>query len=211
MKKKIKNIIFDLGGVLLQLDYQKTEDEFGNLGVKDFASYFKQDFASKLFADFETGKIDTNTFYNQFRITTKTNLTNSQIKNAWNAMLLSFWGDRLSWLKTISKKHPIFLLSNTNEIHYHEVINIYNQQNLAISFDSYFVKDYYSHILGLRKPNIETYLAVLNRQGLIANETLFIDDTIKNIIGAKKAGMQTFHLLPQMNLIDEIETLLLET
>ena len=139
----IKNIIFDLGGVLLQLDYQKTEDAFVALGIVNFNEYFKQDYVSTLFDEFETGKISTENFYNEFRNITKSNLNNTQIKNAWNAMLLPFWQDRLAWLEQISKQYNIFLLSNTNEIHYQEVLHIYNQTNPNKSFSNYFIKDYY--------------------------------------------------------------------
>ena len=199
----IKNIIFDLGGVLLQIDYQKTEESFVALGVKNFSKYFKQDFVSKLFDDFETGKISTNIFYNKFRTITKNNLTNLQIKNAWNAMLLTFWQNRLVWVESISTKYNIFLLSNTNEIHYNEVINIYNKSNSLKPFSSYFIKDYYSHILGLRKPIVSSYLKVIEEQHLLATETLFIDDTLKNIEGAKQASLQVLHLLPSMDLVLE--------
>ncbi len=199
----IKNIIFDLGGVFLKIDYQKTEDAFVALGITNFASYYKQDFVSKLFDDFETGKITANDFYNGFRNITQSNLTDTKIKNAWNAMLLGIWEDRLIWLQEISKHYNVYLFSNTNEIHYADVLRIYQETNPAKPFSSYFIKDYYSHILGLRKPNVESYTKVLNDQYLQANETLFIDDTLKNIEGAKQAGLQTLLLLPSMDLEKE--------
>lgn len=204
----IKNIIFDLGGVLLQIDYQKTEDAFVNFGISNFANFYKQDYVSELFDEFETGKISANIFYEEFRKITKSNLSNHQIDSAWNAMLLPFWQDRLAWLDIVAKQCNIFLLSNTNEIHYTEVMNIYNRNNPQKTLSSYFIKDYYSHILGLRKPTEMCYLKVLKEQHLQAGETLFVDDTFKNILGAKKAGLNVLHLLPNMDLIEEVNKLL---
>ena len=207
---KIKNIIFDLGGVLLQIDYQKTEDAFVALGITNFAEYYKQDFVSMLFEDFEIGKISANDFCDGIRKISKRNLTNVQIEIAWNAMLLSFWEDRLVWLEEMSKHYKIYLFSNTNEIHYNAVLEIYNKTYSTKTFSSYFIKDYYSHILGMRKPYKESYLEVLEAENLQANETLFIDDTFKNIEGAKQAELKVLLLLPNMNLQNKVNDFLEE-
>ena len=124
-------------------------------------------------------------------------------------MLGEFWLDRLNWLNEIKGKYNIYLFSNTNEIHYNKLIEIYNQLNLPNSFSSYFIKDYYSQILGLRKPIPQSFNAILKEQNLPANETLFIDDTVKNIDGAKAVGLQTLLLLNDMDLIEEVEKILM--
>ncbi len=205
---KIKNIIFDLGGVLLQIDYSKTRNAFIDLGIKNFDDFYKQDYVSQLFKNFETGAIDTNYFYKEFRIITKINLTDNQIKTAWNAMLGSFWDDRLHWLNKINKQYNLFLFSNTNQIHYDAFIDIYNKNNYTKPLSSYFIKDYYSHILGERKPDKSAYLKLLDLQKLIAQETLFIDDTLKNIEGATAVGLQTLFLETEMDLIVNFEKLI---
>lgn len=197
-----RNIIFDLGGVFIQIDYNKTENAFVQLGIENFAEYYKQDFVSELFETLEVGKIEPSMFYDELRKLTATTFSNQQIENAWNAMLGSFWLDRIEWLNIINKKYKVFLFSNTNAIHYNYFMEMYNNLQFKNSFDSYFIKPYYSHILGLRKPNVDSYQYILNEQNLIAEETLFIDDTYKNIQGAANAGMQTLHLTSDMNLID---------
>ena len=204
----IKNIIFDLGGVFLKVDYKKTEDAFIELGVTNFEDYYKQDFVSKPFEQIELGEISTAEFYEGIRNITGKTISNKDIEKAWNAMLGEFWIDRLEWLEKINKQYNVYLFSNTNQIHYDAFLKKYNQLNLGKSFHHYFIKDYYSQILGLRKPNVESYQAILYEQNLKISETLFIDDTLKNIAGAKLAGLQTLHLTNAMSLVNEVEKML---
>lgn len=196
----IKNIIFDLGGVLIKIDYNKTREAFINLGIKNFDEYYQQDYVSKLFEDLEIGKISSTDFYFEFRKITNSQLTNFQIAEAWNAMLGEFWIDRLNWLDDLKSNYGIFLFSNTNEIHYRAFIKLFENTMPNKSFSNYFIKDYYSHIMGERKPNEKSFKTILAQQNLISKETLFIDDTLKNIEGAKLCGLQTLHLLPNTDL-----------
>jgi len=197
----IKNIIFDLGGVLIDVDYHKTEEAFVQLGVPYFHKMFKQDHSSELFELLETGKISETDFYDAFRKETETVFTNQQIEFAWNAMLGDFWMNRIEWLEEIKTRYKIYLFSNTNIIHYKCFDGIFGKQFQHQHFNSLFIKAYYSHELGMRKPYTESYLHILREQGLNPSETLFIDDTIKNIEGAKKVGLQTIHLDKGQSLI----------
>ena len=195
--KQVKNIIFDLGGIFLNIDYLKTEQAFIDLGVANFRELYNQHFASTLFEDLETGKISAASFYENFRKLGSINLADEQIRHAWNAMLLDFPVDRLYWLETMKNKYKIFLFSNTNQIHYDCFIEIANDvMGNKQNFNDYFIKAYYSHTLGLRKPYKESFIKILEEQNLVAAETLFIDDTLKNIEGAQLAGLQTIHLVP---------------
>lgn len=196
----IQNIIFDLGGVFIQIDYNKTLKAFTDLEVQDFNTYYTQYHASDLFEALETGKLKAEEFYNHFRNHTNTTLRDEQIEEAWNALLGRFYIDRLEWLDAIRHKYKVFLLSNTNSVHHKAFMKLYREQTGKNNFDDYFIKAYYSHQMGLRKPYVEAYEYVLNEQGLKASETLFIDDTLPNIEGAKKAGLQTVHLLPSLSL-----------
>lgn len=207
----IKNIIFDLGGIFLKINYQKTQDAFVKLGIINFEEYYRQDFVSKPFEQIEIGEISAEEFYEGIRNITNTKISNIDIENAWNAMLGDFWQDRLEWLDEINKRYSVYLFSNTNKIHYDCFLKTYEQTNPKHKFSDYFIKDYYSQVLGLRKPNVESYQAVLKEQNLAAQETLFIDDTLKNIEGAKLAGLQTLHLTSSMNLITETNKLLIPT
>jgi putative hydrolase of the HAD superfamily len=196
--KKIKNIIFDLGGIFIELDYFKTERAFIDLGVTDFSKIYTQHYATPLFRQLETGQIKEKEFYDAFRVFSFVELRDDQIRDAWNAMLLHFPLERLEWLNNIRRKFPVYLFSNTNIIHYNAVLDIYKRDTGKQNFNEYFIKAYYSHDLGLRKPDREGFEVILKRESLIADETLFIDDTPKNIEGAKQVGLQTLLLqLPQ--------------
>jgi putative hydrolase of the HAD superfamily len=206
----IKNIIFDLGGIFLKVNYQKTQDAFVKLGITNFDDYYRQDFVSKPFEQIEVGEISSEEFYEGIRNITNTKIADTDLQNAWNAMLGEFWLDRLKWLDEINKKYSVYLFSNTNQIHYDCFQNIYEETNPKHKFSDYFIKDYYSQILGLRKPNIESYHAILKEQHLKASETLFVDDTYKNIEGAESAGLRTLLITNSMSLINEVENILLE-
>jgi glucose-1-phosphatase len=190
----VKNILFDLGGIFLNIDYQKTEQAFVDLGVKEFNQFFSQQFSNTLFESLETGKITPVDFYDAFRKETNTSLSDEAIENAWNAMLLDFPKERLQWLEEIGQRYPIYLFSNTNIIHYQCFIDKFEKQFPQSSFNDYFRKAYYSHELGMRKPYPDSYRKIMELENLDPAETLFIDDTLKNIEGAQQAGLQTILL-----------------
>ncbi len=198
----IMNIIFDLGGIFIDIDYPKTEKAFKNLGIENFTQLYNQHHASDLFELLETGKIKPSDFYNAFRKTANCKAGDKEIKEAWNALLGQFSKEKLDWLKEIKQRYKIYLFSNTNKIHYDAFINIYYEQTGFRNFDEYFIKAYYSHNLGYRKPYAEAFLKILEEQNLMAAETLFIDDTLKNIEGARQAGLQTIHLVPPQTVLD---------
>ena len=198
----IKNIIFDLGGIFMNLDFKLTERAFVELGITQFSAMYSQHHSNDLFEQLETGKITAGEFYEVFRKESKSQLTNEQIKTAWNALLLDFPAERLEWLDVIRHKYKVYLFSNTNIIHYDAFMEILSNNNGCTYFNTYFLKAYYSHQLGLRKPYRESYQKILEEQGLLAAETLFIDDTAKNIEGAQNAGLQTIHLVAPMTVLD---------
>ncbi len=200
--QQIKNIIFDLGGIFLEIHYQLTREAFINLGIKNFDELFTQHHANDLFEDLETGKISANEFYSRFRKEANINLTDEQIKTAWNALLGHFPEERLEWLKKIKNKYNVYLFSNTNQIHYDAFMKIYEASAGKADFNSHFIKAYYSQNMGLRKPYAQSFQYILNEQNLKVEETLFIDDTIKNIEAAHALGMQTIHLVAPKTLLD---------
>lgn len=191
---KIEAIIFDFGGVFLDIDYKKTSRAFKDLGMAHFDNYYQQSFTNPLFADFETGKADDKKWLDGLRSESGCNLTDQQMINAWNAMLGKFRPTSIEFIKTLKNKLPLFLLSNTNVIHHEAFHNIHEQQFGNRKFDNGFDKAYYSHIIQIKKPDAAAYEIILNENGLKASTTLFIDDTEKNIIGAKALGLQTLFL-----------------
>jgi len=191
----VKNIIFDLGGVFLNIDFAKTEAAFKDLGVNDFHEMFTQHHANDLFIQLETGVITEIEFYDAFRVASGVHLTNEQIKTAWNALLLDFRLPTLAWLESIKEKYKTFLFSNTNQIHHNAFHASYKEQTGRDNFDEFFIKAYYSQYMGMRKPDLAPFQQILEEQGLKAHETLFVDDTIKNVLAAREAGMLSHHLV----------------
>jgi putative hydrolase of the HAD superfamily len=200
--QKIKNIIFDLGGVFLDIDFKQAALAFAELGVDNFSEYYTLHILSPLFEKLETGAITPEDFYDEFRKLVKLPLSNDEIMNAWNALLLGFPPERIQWLEDISKRYNIYLLSNTNEIHYNAFTNMFREKIENKNLDKLFIKTYYSHKMGLRKPSKEIFETVLKAENLNAAETIFIDDSLANIEAAKLAGLQTIHLLSPKTVLE---------
>ena len=199
--QNIRNIIFDLGGIFLNIDFKRTEKAFSALGV-EFNNFYSQHHASELFELLETGKISPEEFHNAFVEETGLHLSYEQLKYAWTALLLDFPVERIKWLQEIGKRYKTFLFSNTNKIHHDVFAEMFREKTGFEDFNKLFVKAYYSHEMGLRKPYPESYLYILNEQQLKPQETLFIDDTLKNIEGAEQVGLQTLHLVPPKTVLD---------
>ena len=199
---QIKNIIFDLGGVLLNVDYHKTADAFRRLGVHQFDDLYSQAAANPLFEDLETGNIQDDEFYQIISQYCTPNTSRDALMAAWNEILLDFRKGSLEYLRKLSKKYTLFLFSNTNSIHLVAFNKILAKETGEPSLDNYFTKSYYSHVIGKRKPYPETFEWILKDANINADETLFIDDSIKNIEGAKMAGIQTHLLLPNEKVED---------
>jgi glucose-1-phosphatase len=190
--KNIKHIIFDLGNVILNIEYQKTINEFNKIGIKDASVFYSQSIQQEIFNLLETGKISEFDFLIEVnKLCPKA--SHKQILSAWNALILDLPQKRISLINNLKSSFSIYLLSNTNVIHINEIkkkigVKKYN------SFYNLFNKVYYSHEIGIRKPNPEAFNVILNENELNVNEVLFIDDSIQHIKTAKKLGIKTYHL-----------------
>ena len=205
--QSIKNIIFDLGGVILNIDYRLTIDAFKNLGLSNFEEMFTQAQQVGLFDQLDKGLVTPAQFREGLRQISGVALSDKQIDDAWNAMLLDFPTKRLEVLMSVKNHYKTFLLSNTNAIHIEEYNKILQQTfgvgNLSVFFD----KEYYSHIINMRKPDAETFEIILKENNLNASETLFIDDTQQHVEGAKKLGILAYHLnIPAGESIEKLFT-----
>ncbi|HVI49231.1 MAG TPA: HAD family phosphatase [Chitinophaga sp.] len=198
----IKNIIFDLGGVILNINYKLTSEAFKALGVENFDELYTQFHGSSLFNNLETGHVSVEEFLKEIRQHVPETVTDAQICDAWNAMLLDFPLQRLQLLQQLRNHYGLFLLSNTNAIHLDAFNRILMESRGIPSLATFFDRAYYSHLMGQRKPDKEAYQMVLDENGLKAEETLFIDDTQPNIKGARAMGLQTIHLLPPKTILD---------
>ena len=199
--QNIKNIIFDLGGVILNIDIKRTEKALEDLGINNFSQYTKQSHLVSFFREYEAGKIDDAAFVRAIRSLSQTALEEEAIVNAWNALLLDFPAERIELLRTLKKKYRLFLLSNTNAIHHKQF-----QQQLYLQTGNYledlFEKTYYSHTIGLCKPDVAAFRLVIDENKLDPGETIFVDDTESNMIGAKEAGLHLAHIRPHTSILD---------
>jgi len=189
----IKNIIFDLGGVIIEIRYQATIEAFKKLGFDDFENIYSLIKQNRLFDMVETGKIPAQAFRNELRKFSN-HLTDDQITNAWNTMIGNMPSAHLPLLRSLRNNYSTYLLSNTNAIHIEYFIRYLEQKYGYNPIFDMFDKAYFSHEIGERKPDIQAYETVLNDAGVIAKETLFIDDLLINIEGARKAGLWAYHL-----------------
>ena len=199
---EIKSIIFDLGGVILNLNYSKTEDEFKKIGVLNFKEFYSQKKQTLLFDDFEKGKIKPEEFISSFKESENLKIKEIDFINAWNAMLLEIAIEKLQFIDGLKKDYKIILLSNTNEIHIKKFEDDLKKNNMLEQFYKCFDKIYYSSRMGKRKPEENCFNQVLEENGLIAENTLFIDDSIQHIEGAKKVGVKTIHLEKNKSILD---------
>lgn len=200
--QNIKAIIFDFGGVIFNIDFNRSSAAFNEIGIGNFLEMYSLMNANPLFENLEKGKITEEKFYEEFRKYTKSELLNDKIKLALNSLLLSYRKEALQTLKSIKPKYKLYLLSNTNSIHLEAFSKIYNQQIGEGSLEDHFDKVYYSHKTGYRKPDKEAYEMVLKENNLSPAETLFIDDNEQNIEGAKTIGLQTVLLTEGMRIED---------
>ncbi len=200
----IKNILFDFGGVFYDLDFSKTSEAFKTLGFSDFDNQFTQYQADTLFQQLETGAISPEVFFGKIQSLLPTPVTHEQIRDAWNALLLGYRSTSLAYLDELKKEYQLFLLSNTNQIHYDYFTAQLLEQTPYPSLESFFTKAYYSQQVGLRKPDIEVFEHILKDADIKAEETLFIDDSYTNFPNAEKLGMK-IHLLKPGMLIENID------
>ena len=169
IKQPIKNIIFDLGNVIIDLDLERTWLQLKHWLGDDYETILKTRLPDKdIFIQFEIGKISEEEFFETLRNATETPLSIRHLKEAWNAMLLQIPVHRFTMLRRLKEKYNVFLLSNTNETHINWVDGyLRTVYNFTIEdFDArYFHKSYYSHLINLRKPNTNIYDYVLQMQG----------------------------------------------
>lgn len=202
--KNIRHIILDFGGVIINLDYKKTEEAFVALGITDFGERYSQLQQTDLFDRFETGHYTKEVFIDGLRGFTGKEITEAQMIAAWNAMLLDIPLRRLQILQQLQLHYDMFLLSNTNIIHEEAFNKILKAQCGFNSMGVFFDKIYYSHRVGLRKPNKEIFQLILDQNSLNPEKTLFIDDSPQHIESAKTLGIQTIWLEPGMTIEEHV-------
>lgn len=198
----IKNIIFDYGGVIINIDFNLTIRAFKELGFTDIEEVVFQGKGSELLLEMEKGKLSHSEFYDEVRRLSGLKLTDNEIKIAWNALLLDMPTERMNTLKKLKSQYKIFLLSNTNSIHYeHYAADLKNKFGYS-DFNNLFDKAWFSFNIGMAKPEEDIFCFAIKDANIDPNETLYIDDLEKNVRAAEKTGMRGYFLTPEKDISD---------
>ena len=197
----IRNLVFDLGGVLLDIDFKRTFDAFKALGINNAYNLNDHPEVFELFMAFERGEYSPGGFRDNFRALTGFSGSDEEIDGAFNALLLGFVPERIARVEGLGLKYRTYILSNTNAIHclyYNRMLeDVFGFEGLG----NLVSKAYYSHELGVRKPDPRAWTRMIDDSGIVPAETLFIDDREENIVAASKLGFQVV-------LVDERHTII---
>lgn len=194
---KIQAIIFDLGGVIIDLDESATHRAFSEISKLPLAD-IQQMVSRPYFKKYEVGAIDDPTFRAHLREDLQFEGPDALIDEAWNAMLGPITKERLEKLEALAKSFRLFVMSNTNSMHVRRFIKIAAHVSPEKPFDAYFEEVYFSHEVEARKPNPEAWQPIFNDNGLSPHQALFIDDKLENVEAASAMGMQVLHN-PEIN------------
>ena len=189
---EFKNIIFDLGGVIINIDPALSKAAFEELG----GSFSEQELvlSDSLFRQLEVGAIGPEQFYSELQQFFDLPIPRAALQNAWNALLLDIPPERIKLLRKVQSRYRTFLLSNTNIIHMDQINADLREVHGITHIDDLFEKAWLSYDMGLKKPDPTIFTAVLDAHGLNPAETLFIDDTQMHIDAAAGLGIQTLHI-----------------
>ncbi len=191
----VEIVVFDLGGVVMDVVFDKTLDAFARL---DIGRVDKGDIIAgkdSFFRELEVGEITGPEFIDKFRLAypASKNIPEEAIWEAWHALLQPYESERIELLKKIAGNYKIYLFSNTNAPH-REVFRRMFREQFGSELDSLFEKCYYSDVLHLRKPDPAAYEAITKDLGVEPGKILFIDDTAANVEQARACGWQAYRL-----------------
>jgi len=191
--QNIKNIIFDYGNVIFNIDFTRVQQAWKALGISNSGEFYGHRQQDPVFNLLERGEISNADFRDRIRqLAHKPELTDEQIDTAWNAIFIGIPAGNHELLLKVKAGYRTFLLSNINAIHYDYVHSYLKNEFGLDNNDGFFEKVYYSHLMGKRKPDAAIFEQVLHENNLVPAETLFIDDSPQHLETAKQLGMQTF-------------------
>lgn len=189
---KFDTIIFDFGGVILDIDPEISRKAFSNIFSSD---YIEVIYSRELLIKFENGLLSLKGLLSEIESIIKTPINEEVFKRAWTAMLLEYKSERIEWIKKLGNTHNLLMLSNTNEVHY-EYFSEKLKREYNLLFSDLFNNVFLSHEMQLIKPNLEIFKKVLEVENLNPSKTLFIEDTKENVIAANQLGIKTL-LIPR--------------
>ena len=202
----IKNIIFDLGGVLVKLDKDLCIKAFTKIGHPDFGRIINEYFQEGFFMDYEKGLISTEEFRDKVRENMETFASDIEIDKAMAAFLPELPLNKLKALQNYSKNYRIFLLSNTNPIAVETVKPMFLLGGQEMS--DYFEKMYLSFEMKCAKPDPKIFSMLLEDAGINPEESLFVDDSITNLEAASEFGIKTAHIIQENDLMNDLKPFL---
>lgn len=203
----IKNIIFDYGNVIFNIDFNRVAEAWKKLGITNADEFYGHRQQDDVFNALERGQISPEAFRDRIReLTHKPELTDEQIDDAWNQIFVGIPKGNHEVLLQVKNKYRTFLLSNINAIHYDYVHDYLKREYDMVDNSRLFEKTYYSHLEGKRKPDAEIFEQVLCENNLDPAETLFIDDSPQHLETAKKLGLQTYLMTAPDNLQQYFKT-----
>ncbi len=205
--KGIQNVIFDLGGVIINLDTNRTINAFNKLSQIPFESIYTQAKQEEIFSLLDKGKISASDFFKEIKRLIRYNGPIQDLMTAWNAMLLDVPEERLDVLVEMKHNYNTYLLSNTCEPHIDAFEKELENEHGIKNFEDYFDKVYYSCRMGMRKPDKEIFEFVLQQNNLKPEETIFIDDSPQHVKGAGECGINAFLLQKNMSVNDLLRQL----
>ncbi len=197
----LKNILFDMGGVIIDLNVNATMEAFYNMGFPPDLLNYPENFNTDIFYKYETGVISTEEFRNSIRKETGLDFKDVVFDAAWRAMLLNIPKERIDLIKKLAAKYKLYILSNTSELHTPIFENLF-QKNGGISMKELFEQCFYSNEMGTHKPDDSSFRYVLEHADIAAEETLFLDDNIHNIKAAQAVGFNAIHISKHQGLED---------
>jgi len=199
--RNIRNLLFDLGGVILDIDVNATKKLFYELGLPSMFLQYPENMVTDVFYKYETGKLDTAGFMDEVRMISGLDLSDDEISRAWTAMLVGIPKERVVLLDKLKERYSLFMLSNTSPLH----VPVFEQMYLdgaGVSMHAVFTRIYYSFEIGYHKPDIEAWEYVIRDSGIEPGETLFLDDNIHNIKVSQELGFRAIHIHERTSLMN---------
>lgn len=198
---QVKNIIFDLCGPIITIDINLIDDKLRKYGVKGENLYRKL-FDAGLTKRFESNQITTEEFCNELRKILNSNISNEQICDAWNTLIVDFKDSHKTLIKSVCKNYKTFLFSNSDVVNADFFVEFLNREAGFDFIGESFDEAFFSYQIGDRKPSEKAFHHILEKHNLKAEETLFIDDCEKHCIGASQLGLNTLWLKKETDICE---------